>query len=490
MRPTEKLPSSRSARRLLAASLPVLGFTACTLFGASDAHASGYLTARFGSDHGTPAAPNTYAIYYNPAALGGTTGTTITGDVALALRWAHYKRNDLALSPSGGARDRLLADQKYLDSNTGDANLLNLLALPYAGVNTDFGGSKYIRAGYAVYVPFGGLATWDRRPGVPGAPGTTDGVQRWHNISGQILAIYNTFAFAFRIPKAGLSFGISGSPIIHHVATVRARTGDNTDEIEDGTGALKEGRSLLDASGVNIGASAGVYWQSLDEHARWKIGASYLAQPGFGETRMKGTLDGRATGGTDVKQDIDFVQTYPHIFRLGLGYLMPNNKVELRTDFEYVTWSTFDKQCVVLRGKDCNVDENGAQVGGAPNDIVLNIPRRWKNAVGYRLGAGYFLNEKLELFGSGAFTTSAVPKETIDASTIDSFRLYGTAGARYRVSDHFAFAASYIHIFFFPVNTRDANIFDKQQNPSNSPSADGKYTSQIGLLNLNIAYTF
>src|SRR5688572_2092612 len=97
-----------SRRRLLAASLPAIGL-ACTLLGTSDARASGYLTARFGSDHGTPAAPNTYAIYFNPAALGGTTGTTITGDVALALRWAHYKRPDTALSPSGAARDRLLA---------------------------------------------------------------------------------------------------------------------------------------------------------------------------------------------------------------------------------------------------------------------------------------------------------------------------------------------------------------------------------------------
>ena len=52
----------------------------------SDASASGYLTARFGSDHGTPAMPNTYAIYFNPAALGGTTGTTIMGDASLVLR--------------------------------------------------------------------------------------------------------------------------------------------------------------------------------------------------------------------------------------------------------------------------------------------------------------------------------------------------------------------------------------------------------------------
>src|SRR5262249_18470660 len=43
-----------------------------------EAEASGYLTARFGSDQGTPAQPNTFAVYFNPAALGGTKGTTLT----------------------------------------------------------------------------------------------------------------------------------------------------------------------------------------------------------------------------------------------------------------------------------------------------------------------------------------------------------------------------------------------------------------------------
>src|SRR5688572_22984362 len=92
--------------------LATFAFAAIGLGGSSDAHASGYLTARFGADHGTPASPNTYAIYYNPAALGGTTGTTITGDVALVLRWVHYQRGADALSPSGGeaGRERALAD--------------------------------------------------------------------------------------------------------------------------------------------------------------------------------------------------------------------------------------------------------------------------------------------------------------------------------------------------------------------------------------------
>ena len=146
--------------------------------------------------------------------------------LASLLRLAKYNRTADALSPSEQSR---LSDQGYIDANTGTANLTNVLALPFVGVNTDFG-TKNFRAGYAAYIPFGGLATWDRTDGVPGSPGSTDGVQRWHNISGQILAIYNTFAVAYRIAPAKLSIGASVSPVIHHVATVRARNGDGSDD--------------------------------------------------------------------------------------------------------------------------------------------------------------------------------------------------------------------------------------------------------------------
>ena len=110
----------RSPRRLRSLACAAAVLASATFEGES--WASGYLTARFGGDHGMPAMPNGYAIYYNPAALGGTTGTTITGDVSLALRHVHYKRTGDALSPSDP--DRLLGDPKYINANTGDANLL------------------------------------------------------------------------------------------------------------------------------------------------------------------------------------------------------------------------------------------------------------------------------------------------------------------------------------------------------------------------------
>ncbi len=492
---SSRFPRSQSKRRhvQLAAGLAFGATLGTTLFAVSDASASGYLAARFGADQGTPATPNTFAVYFNPAALGGTTGTTITGDVAVILRSASYQRPASALSPSNPGQAQ---DVEYRKHNVGKATLLNLLALPFVGVNTDFGGSKYFRGGYAAYIPFGGLATWDRRSPIGAAPGTSDGPQRWHNISGQILAIYNTLAFAVKVHPR-FTIGANVSAIIHQVKTVRARNADGSDDTVT-PGGLVEGRSLLEAHGFNMSAALGVYWEPTD---RWRFGLSYTSQPGFGETKMNGTLETQIAAAKPGAPDkIDFLQTYPDVVRFGAS-VKATERLELKGDIEYIRWSVFDRQCVVKEGTPCNVENDGR----APvnSQVILNVPRNWKDAFGIRVGPAYAITDELELFGSASVTSPAVPKETIDASTIDAYRLYGTVGARYLFSRHFAMAAAYTHIYFFQVNTEGKsiqNIKDHpatdtangggQYNASRSPSADGTYNSQVGFVNINAAYTF
>lgn len=447
------------------------------------ASASGYLTARFGSDHGTPAAPNAYAIYFNPAALGGMKGTQVVADLAIVLRSVRYDRSQQALTPSSPA---VANDPFYASANTGRAQLLNVLPLPFLGVASDLG-TKNLRVGYAFYVPFGGMAKWDQRSqwaGNPNAPGAVDGTQRWHNISGQILAIYNTAALSYNLSPQ-FSVGANVSLIYHHAETVRARTFDSSDDTRSPNGALKEGRSYINVTGLNVSAAIGVYFAPTEE---LKLGLSYTSQPGFGTTRMKGTLENQF--GSDARRadvtNVDLLQTYPDIVRFGGAYRV-GKRAEIRFDADFVRWSVFDKQCLVQTGAECELDANGNQTNGK---VVLNVPREWKNAFGFRLGAGVWPTDALEVFFSGSVTTSAVPRETIDASTIDSTRLYGALGARYEVSKGFAFAGSYNPIYFFPVDTKGTSKHDNYGSTSRSPSADGKYTSFIHMFNVNATFSF
>jgi len=440
-------------------------------------------------------------VYFNPAALGGTTGATITGDLSVVVSWERYKRSADALSQYDTAT---LNDVEYRNQNTGRGNLTNVLPLPFLGLNTDFGGSKYFRAGYAFYIPFGGLAKWDKRSPVGGAPGTTDGAQRWHNISGELLAIYNTFAFAVKVHPR-FTIGVNVSPVIHRVKTVRARNADGSDDTLAPSG-LVEGRSLLEASAVNLSAALGVYWEPTDN---LKLGVSYTSQPGFGETRMNGTLTTQIAGANPGTPDkVDFLQSYPDLIRFGAAGKI-SEKVELRGDFEFERWSVLKRQCIVKEGGDCTVGSDGraAMAGETFNGkvvtedkVILNVPRNWNNSIGFRVGPSYQVSEQLQLFGSLGFSTPAVPKETIDASTIDAYRIGGAIGARYVFSQHFTLAGSYNHIHFFEVDTEGKSVQNLrdfpsrsgggQYNASRSPSADGKYNSEVGFVNVNASYTF
>lgn len=453
-----------------------------------DAYAGGYLTARYGADDGTPAVPNTFAIYFNPAALGGTKGTTITGDLSLVYRHVSYTRGEDALSPSRPAQRN---DPNYVRANTGTNTINNVLALPFAGVNTDFG-SKYFRAGFATYIPFGGMAYWGKNDEVTGVPGAVDGPNRWHNISGQILAIYNTLAAAVVLGDTGLSLGASLSGIVHNVATVRARNSDGSDDVTGPTGAIQEGRSYINGWGFNLGAAFGLYWQNKDETAR--IGLSYTSQPGFGTTNINGTLTqvlSAAQPGAD--QDVTLKQAYPDIWRLG-GTIGLSPRWEVRSDVEYARWRTFDNQCLVQRGAECTLDANG----GDPTNknVILNIPREYRDTLTWRMGPVYKLSQKVSVHGSFGVGTPAVPKKTMDASTIDALTLFFTAGARFTPTKHLGIGVSYNHLYLTNVDTTGvAGQYnyrgpDGRFNVSTSPSAAGKYSSQIGFLNANVSYTF
>src|SRR6476620_4162024 len=102
----DRLGASRRTR-YIAAHLALL-FTSWS----GAAEASGFLNPRLADPHGQPALPNPYAIYFNPAALGGIHGTEIVVDGTLVYRTVDYTRSATALSPR--TPSATLADPLYV----------------------------------------------------------------------------------------------------------------------------------------------------------------------------------------------------------------------------------------------------------------------------------------------------------------------------------------------------------------------------------------
>jgi len=160
---------------------------------------------------------------------------------------------------------------------------------------------------------------------------------------------------------------------------------------------------------------------------------------------------------------------------------------EVRLDGSYQRWSLFTNQCVVAAGSSCSTDAKGQSSNGAV--IEANVPRNWQDAVKVRLGAAYWIQPQTEVFASGAIETSPVGTATVDPLLFDSFRIYGTLGARHAFNAHFYAMAAYTFIYLVPVTVTDSAL-GTYQGPSKSPSENGSYSSQIYALEAALGYKF
>lgn len=448
-----------------------------SLLSASSARASGYLNPRLADPHGHPAIANPYAIYFNPAALGGLRGTHLVVDGTLAWRTVDVTRRASALSPQVPST---FDDPAYVAGNTGDAHATNVVGIPFLAASTDFGQRNFF-AGLGAYVPFGGATKFDTRDQFANtsAPGAVDGPQRWSLISGTQQALFTTAAAGFRLPDERLSFALSGSVVLSSIIHYQARNLAGNDEIST------EGRALIDVSGVQGSMTAGVYWEPLPD-GKLRLGASYAVRPSFGETRLSGTLRQRYQT-QNLDKDIDLLLTYPDVIRLGATTMPWGPSVELRLDAEYVTWSAFKQQCVVISGKSCEIGPDGSE--RVPGDVLIALRRQWKNAAAVRAGVGYFFNEKTELFGSVGFDTSAVPKANLEPMYPDAFKLLGSIGIRHAVTEGIVIGVSHTFIGYLEVDSGRQNSF-ALAGASRVPNQDGTYNSKVMFFNINAAFAF
>jgi long-chain fatty acid transport protein len=445
------------------------------------------LTAEFGSDRGQPALATPYAVYFNPAAMAGSTGSQVVVDLLVGARSMEYDRSLSALSPSAPG-DPMAGNAIYKAANTGQSTLFNVLAGPYVGFVTDFGRSP-LRLGVAAYIPFGGQVSWDKNMAFGGptsAPGAYDGPQRWASISATTSSLYETAALAYRIEALRLGLGLSASLVRTGVTDVRARNLDGSDDVFGPDGTMKEGRSYLNVSGFQVGAAGGLYWEATRDGAL-RLGASYTSQPGFGTMRLTGSFLQQSGSQSMPNQPspADFLQAYPDIVRAGVAWRV-SPLGELRLVGSWQRWSQFKNQCVVSPGKSCDVDASGASASG---NVIVNIPRSWRDTVKARLGGAYWIQPESEVFGSFAYESSPVGTGHVDALTFDSTRLYGTLGVHHRFNRSFAAQFSYTYVYFVPV-TVEGSTLPNYAPPSNWPSGNGRYTSELYLIDAAVSYSF
>ncbi len=451
-----------------------LALLATTALAPAAAWGGGFTVSRFGGEHGHAATDDPTAVYYNPAGLAYGHGTRIYVEGLFAYRTVDYTRDPGTIDDTGATAADVAA-------NSGEASLANALVSPFLGVATDLGIDGFA-LGLGVYAPFGGQTSWDKNEAFADNdtyPGALDGPARWSSIEGEQRSVYASLGAAWRTKSGKFGIGAGVNAISSSLSLVRARNIDGTDDLLD-SGAVKEGRSLLELSDLTFSASIGVMFKPT--HCS-RIGVSYQAQPGFGEMTLDGTLTNKFGAAVPSTLDVQMRQQLPDVIRVA-GTWRAATKITLHAALDYQRWSVFKEQCLVQRGvgaAKCAFLPTGAldtANGGA--NVLVNIQRDWNDTFSARVGGTYDVNDKLELNGGVLFDSNAVPDETLEPALIDTNKVIGQLGGHYDLSSKLHLSSTLGYVAYFSRSTTPRAV--DPATPNRNPDMAGDYKSMVAYL--------
>ena len=356
--------------------------------------------------------------------------------------------------------------------------------IPFLGVASDFG-SKTFFGGLAAYAPFGGSVKWDQASRYAGStllPGAVDGPQRWQSISVNDASLAATAAFGARLGQ-GLSVGVGLTLYSHSIALDKALDGDGSDDVTAPNGGLKEGRALLQVSGLDAGVSAGLYWED----------------PG-GATSPRGVVHEPAGSRRDAPQG------NARSRRSASRPLPPPTSTcssRTRTSSDSVrhtgrapastcasTASSLDGRCSRTSAsftQGCLATSIRTARRRLPAQVISNIPSDFHDAFAVHAGVGYWPAKRTEIFFDAGVDSSAVPARSLGTTLFDSFKILGTVGVRHRFSERVFVAASYTGVYYLPVTVTGET---ESKAPSDVPNANGSYASHLSFFDVSGTFVF
>ncbi len=458
------------------------------------AQASGFFVARFGGEHGHATTDNLTSMYYNPAGLSLGTGTRLYLDGNFAWRHFSYERPAETIDhildegeQAPGTPERAIA------ANSGTGKLENYLASPFIGVASDFG-IPGLGVGLSLYAPFGGSSSFDKVNEVEGFPGSVDGPQRWWAIEGTIKSIYITGTVAYYVPQLRLAFGLSLNMVKSTVHTARARNADGKDHLAaNDDGDLLEGRAMINVEGTEPSLGVGVIWEPIVDQLF--LGVSFQTAPNFGESKLTGKAK-LVLGYTDpTNPDVTFYQRMPEVIQFGARWLEKDH-YEVRFHGNYILWSALKEQCALD-------DASPETCDGNP---LFMAPRFWSDGYALRLGGSYWVTPGVELLGGGGYDSNAAPDKTVEPALYDTDKFTASLGAKMSIiKDSLALAMTYTQVFYMERDIEPRGRVEVPGNPTQEhtdidqfgfrqgqrqPDSSGVYNQSIGVLNVNVEYTF
>ncbi len=439
----------RSTRGALATLLALIGLIASPFV-----HSSGLSSPSVGTSRSGVAIIDAAAVYWNPANLTLLEGATLMGGASLIVGQLSYTRERLATYQEADSFDFALpvSPNAIDESKTGVAATSRATpfgAAPALFYATPIGDEWAL--GFGLYAPYAAIVDFPE-----------DGEQRWALRDATITVVQLSTAVAWE-PHEQLSVGVGGSLAIGFAELSKeldlagldnlgaALRHPNIDQQNDfGADAPPGVRelsvtsrdfALREAIGISGTFHLGVSARPSD---RLMLSAAYqhslpLTMRGVFELDMNDeffTQDLESQGlvyPALVEGDASLTFTLPSQVRAGFSY-EANHDWTLGSNLAAVFWNSIDTFDARVQS-----DSLAQPTLGLPSTESVSLPRDWHATAEVEFFASWNRTEKHEMWAVLGYHGSAVPDETMDASSPDGHRVVIAVGNRVQLSRRLGF---------------------------------------------------
>ncbi|GAC1375932.1 MAG: outer membrane protein transport protein [Hymenobacter sp.] len=427
---------------------PLLLAGGALLVGASAASASGFQVNLGGQKNigmggvGVGLTLDQAAMFYNPGALALVRENGVQLGVNAALARVSFRSGD-------GGDQRTLSNQVVTPFNL------------YASFGPK--DAKY-KFGVAVYTPYG--STLRYADGWEGRYALTE-------ITLQSVYVQPTFSYALT-PQLSVGAGL----------TVLAYGAVNLQKdlpLPTGTGHI-----VLDGkTKTQVGYNAGLFFRPSD---KLSLGVSYRSKIDATVESGKVTYSGLATGASAALINRGFTANQfsatlplPALASIGVG-ITPNDKLTLGLDASLTFWSEYRTLDFAFSGN----NENGTIPGLVGGNTFSSSKRYYQDALAFRLGGQYKLNDKLTVRAGTAYDFTAVKDGYVGPETPDADRVVGTAGLSYQFTEGFGVDASFLFEGFLKRTQTQQQLLDN----GTTDRVAGTYRTNIYVPGIGLHYKF
>lgn len=246
------------------------------------------------------------------------------------------------------------------------------------------------------------------------------------------------------------------------------------------------GHIILDGKAkTQFGYNAGIFFKPSD---KLSAGVSYRSRINAEVESGDVTYSGLPTGASAAIINRGFTANkfsatlpLPAVASVGVG-ITPTEKLTIGLDASLTFWSAYRSLDFAFSGNNGNGTTDGL-VGG---NTTSSSKRYYQDALAFRLGGQYKVNDKLTVRAGTSYDFTAVKDGYVGPETPDADRVILTAGLSYQVTEHLGVDASFLFEDFLKRTQTQSQLLDN----GTTDRIAGTYKTQVYVPGIGLHYKF